>query len=73
MAGVGVEQGVALSALFYRHRGTVEGKAFHTPDDVVVSHGRTMTERYAGVLDLDRSGWARESTCRGSGRCHVNG
>jgi hypothetical protein len=54
MTGVSVEQGVALAAPFDRDRGTVEVRAFDTPDDVVVSHGRTMTQQCAGILDLYR-------------------
>ena len=62
MAGDGVEQGIPLAAPFDRDGGTVEVKAFDAPDDVVVLHGRTMTEQCAGVFDLDRPGGAREST-----------
>jgi hypothetical protein len=44
MAGVGAEQGIALATPFGSDGDTVEVKAFDTPDDVVVSHGRTITE-----------------------------
>jgi hypothetical protein len=51
MAGVGVEQGIAVAAPFDRNRGAVEGKAFDTPDDVAVSCARTVMERCVGILD----------------------
>jgi hypothetical protein len=62
MAGVGLEQGIAVAAPFDRDGGAVEVKAFDTPDDVVILHGMTMTEPCAGILDLDRPGRAPEST-----------
>jgi hypothetical protein len=51
VAGVGVEQGIALAAPFDRDRGTVEGKAFAIPTGIHQRNRDLVPWRSAAAAD----------------------